>query len=201
MKILKFFLVFLFLTSRLNAIELPKIDTKFYLGIYKSIDELTAAAKQHNFEIPYYTSTDAEKKNLGFFLGYNLYLDNFLLGLETSFQENIGKDTDISGFDGSVTYEKLREVKFNFGYNYNDFVFFTYLGTGDAHPVWTAYQNDPTFIREYWTRGFGIDYKLTENYFIGLNFDETTFDINYLFTNYVEEVHKQSARLRFGYLF
>ena len=201
MKILKVFLVFLFLTSRLNAIELPKIDTKFYLGIYKSIDELTATAKRHNFDFTYYTSIEHEKKNLGFFLGYNFYLDNFLLGLETSFQENIGKDTDISGFDGSVTYEKLREVKFNFGYNYSDFVFFTYLGIGDANPVWTAYQNDPTFIREYWTRGFGIDYKLSENYFIGLNFDETTFDINYLFTNYVEEVHKQSARLRVGYLF
>ena len=200
MKILKFFLVFLFLTSRLNAIELPRIDTKFYLGIYKSIDELSATAKDHNFNT-YNTSTDAEKKNLGFFLGYNFYLDNFLLGLETSFQENIGKDTDISAFDGSVTYEKLREVKFNFGYNYNDFVFFTYLGIGDAHPVWSAYQNDPTYIREYWTRGFGFDYKLTENYFIGLNFDETTFDLNYLTSNYVEEVHKQSARLRFGYLF
>ena len=200
MKILKFFLVFLFLTSRLNAIELPRIDTKFYLGIYKSIDELSATAKDHNFNT-YNTSTDAEKKNLGFFLGYNFYLDNFLLGLETSFQENIGKDTAVPTFDGSVTYEKLREVKFNFGYNYNDFVFFIYLGTGDAHPVWTAYQNDPTFIREYWTRGFGIDYKLTENYFIGLNFDETTFDINYLTSNYVEEVQKQSTRLRFGYIF
>ena len=123
MKIVKFFLVFLFLTSRLNAIELPKIDTKFYLGIYKSIDELTATAKRHNYDSTYNTTTDAEKKNLGFFLGYNFYLDNFLLGLETSFQENIGKDTAVPTFDGSVTYEKLREVKFNFGYNYNDFVF------------------------------------------------------------------------------
>ena len=201
MKIFKFLLIFFFFTFHAHAKELPRIDTKFYLGIYKSIDELTATAKRHNFDFTYYTSTDAEKKNLGFFLGYNFYLDNFLLGLETSFQENIGKDTAIDGFDGSVTYEKLREVKFNFGYNYNDFVFFTYLGTGDAHPVWTAYQNDPTFIREYWTRGFGIDYKLTENYFIGLNFDETTFDINYLTSNYVEEVQKQSARLRFGYIF
>ena len=202
MKILKFLLVFLFLTSRVNAIELPKVDSKFYLGIYKSIDKLTAGAKQHNFDIPYYISTDAEKENLGFFLGYNFYFDNILLGLETSFQENIGKDNNPGpDLDGSVTYEKLREVKFNFGYNYNDFVFFTYLGIGDADPVWSAYQNDPTFIREYWTRGFGIDYKLTENYFIGLNFDETTFDINYLFTNYVEEVHKRSARVRFGYIF
>ena len=83
----------------------------------------------------------------------------------------------------------------------NDFVFFTYLGIGDVHPVWTAYQNDPTFIREYWTRGFGIDYKLTENYFIGLNFDETTFDIFYTESLYLEEVHKRSLRLRFGYLF
>ena len=64
MKILKFFLVFLFLTSRLNAIELPKIDTKFYLGIYKSIDELTAAAKQHNFEIWRFSSTQARQINI-----------------------------------------------------------------------------------------------------------------------------------------
>ena len=195
--------MFFFFTFHVHAKELPNINTKFYLGMYKSFDKLTSVAtSKYHPTFPYNTSTDTEKENLGFFLGYNFYFDNILLGLETSFQENIGKDNNPGpDLDGSVIYEKLREVKFNFGYNYNDFVFFTYLGIGDADPVWSAYQNDPTFIREYWTRGFGIDYKLTENYFIGLNFDETTFDINYLFTNYVEEVHKRSARVRFGYIF
>ena len=76
-----------------------------------------------------------------------------------------------------------------------------YLGIGDVHPSWTDYHDDPSYIRDYWTRGFGVDYKLNENYFIGLNFDETTFDLNYLTSFYAEEVHKQSIRVRFGYLF
>ena len=203
MKILKLFFILFFFTFHAHAKELPKINTKFYLGIYKSFDKLTSVATSKRYPNGRYdTSTDTEKENLGYFLGYNFYLDNLLLGIETSFQENIGKDNNPGpDLDGSVTYEKLREVKFNFGYNYNDFVFFTYLGIGDVHPSWTNYQDDPTYIRDYWTRGCGVDYKLNENYYIGLNFDETTFDINYLTSFYAEEVHKQSIRLRFGYIF
>ena len=203
MKILKLLLMFFFFTFHVQAKELPKINTKFYLGIYKSFDKLTSVAtsKYHSL-YPYHTSTDAEKENLGFFLGYNFYLDNLLLGIETSFQENIGKDNNPGpNLNGTLTYEKLKEIKFNIGYNFKDFVIFTYLGIGDVHPSWSSYQSDPPYIRDYWTRGFAINYKLNENYFIGLNFDETTFDINYLYSHYVEEVHKQSARLRFGYIF
>ena len=203
MKILKFWLVFFFFTFYAHAKELPKIDAKFYLGMYKSFDKLTSVATSKFYpDYPYNTSTDTEKENLGFYLGYNFYLDNLLLGIETSFQENIGKDNNPGpNLTGAVTYEKLKEIKLNIGYNFKDFVFFTYLGIGDVHPSWTSYQNDPTYVRDYWSRGFGIDYKLNENYFIGLNFDETTFDLNYLTSFYAEEVHKQSIRARFGYLF
>ena len=171
--------------------------------MYKSFDKLTSVATSKFYpDYPYNTSTDTEKENLGFFLGYNFYLDNLLLGIETSFQENIGKDNNPGpSLTGAITYEKLKEIKLNIGYNFKDFVFFTYLGIGDVHPSWTSYQNDPTYVRDYWTRGFGVDYKLNENYFIGLNFDETTFDLNYLTSFYAEEVHKQSIRVRFGYLF
>ena len=80
MKILKLLLMFFFFTFHVHAKELPKINTKFFLGIYKSFDKLTSVAtSKFHPNFPYHTSTDAEKENLGFFLGYNLYLDNLIL--------------------------------------------------------------------------------------------------------------------------
>ena len=77
MKILKFLIIFLFFSFQANAKELPRIDTKFYLGIYKSFDKFSAIALSSLFpSSPYYTETDAEKRNLGYFLGYNFYLNN-----------------------------------------------------------------------------------------------------------------------------
>ena len=202
MKILKFLIIFLFFSFQANAKELPRIDTKFYLCIYKSFDKFSAIALSSLFpSSPYYTETDAEKRNLGYFLGYNFYLNNFFIGVETNFQENIGKDQSIAGLNGSVTYEKMKEAKFKIGYNFGDFDFFTYLGGGDIDTTWTAYHSDPSKINNYYTRGLGIDYYFNDNFFLGLNFDETTFDIFYTGSLYVEEVHKRSARLRFGYLF
>ena len=122
MKILKFLLIFLFFSFQANAKELPRIDTKFYLGIYKSFDKFSATAlSTYHTCCPYYTETDAEKRNLGYFLGYNFYLNNFFIGAETNFQENIGKDQSIAGLNGSVTYEKMKEAKFKIGYNFGDF--------------------------------------------------------------------------------
>ena len=202
MKILKFIVVIFFLTFNVNAKELPKIDTKYYLGIYKTLDKFSAIALSPLYpNSPYYTETDDEKKNIGFFLGYNFYLDNFLIGIESNFQENIGKDQSIAGLNGSVTYEKMQEAKIKIGYKFDDFDFFTYLGGGDIDTTWTAYHSDPSKINNYYTRGLGIDYYLNENFFLGLNFDETTLDIFYINSLYVEEVHKRSIRLRFGYLF
>ncbi len=202
MKILKYLLIFLFFSLQAHAKELPRIDTKFYLGIYKSFDKFSATAlSTYHTESPYYTETDAEKRNLGYFLGYNFYLDNFFIGVETNFQENIGKDQSIAGLNGSVTYEKMREAKLKIGYNFDDYDFFIYLGSGDIDTTWTAYHNDPSNINNYYTRGLGIDYYFNENFFLGLNLDETTFDIFYTASLYAEEVHKRSLRLRFGYLF
>ena len=202
MKLLKFLLIIFFFNSHAQTRELPRIDTKFYLGIYKSFDKFSATAlSTYHTCCPYYTETDAEKRNLGYFLGYNFYLNNFFIGAETNFQENIGKDQSIAGLNGSVTYEKMREAKLKIGYNFDDFDFFIYLGSGDIDASWTAYHNDPSNINNYYTRGLGVDYYFNENFFLGLNLDETTFDIFYTASLYAEEVHKRSARLRFGYLF
>ena len=59
-----FFVIFLFFSFQANAKELPRIDTKFYLGIYKSFDKFSAIALSSLFpSSPYYTETDAEKRN------------------------------------------------------------------------------------------------------------------------------------------
>ena len=201
MKILKFLLIIFFLNSHAQTRELPRIDTKFYLGIYKSFDKFSAIASSPDYALIYHTETDSEKRNLGYFLGYNFYLNNFFIGAETNFQENIGKDQSIVGLNGSATYEKMKEAKLKIGYNYDYFDFFIYLGGGDIDTTWTAYHSDPSKINNYYTRGIGLDYKMTDNFFLGLNFDETTFDIFYTESLYLEEVHKRSLRLRFGYLF
>ena len=164
MKILKFLIIFLFFSFQANAKELPRIDTKFYLGIYKSFDKFSAIALSSLFpSSPYYTETDAEKRNLGYFLGYNFYLNNFFIGVETNFQENIGKDQSIAGLNGSVTYEKMKEAKFKIGYNFGDFDFFTYLGGGDIDTTWTAYHSDPSKINNAEKKLFSSIKILSEN--------------------------------------
>ena len=122
------------------------------------------AAKLHKVRSPLieaeFTKKDirdyAEKRNLGYFLGYNFYLDNFFIGVETNFQENIGKDQSIAGLNGSVTYEKMKEAKLKIGYNFYDFDFFIYLGGGDIDTTWTAYHSDPSKINNYYTRGLSL---------------------------------------------
>ena len=93
------------------------------------------------------------------------------------------------------------EAKLKLGYQINDFSFFSYIGRGNLATAWTAYHNDPDNVSNYITRGIGVDYNFFKNYFIGLNLDETTLDVYYAFHGYVEEIHKRSVRLRFGYLF
>ena len=113
MKILKLLLMFFFFTFHVHAKDLPKINTKFYLGIYKSFDKLTSVAtSKFHPNFPYHTSTDAEKENLGFFLGYNFYLDNLLLGIETNFQENIGK---VPAMSKNISRHFTENVRKNLG--------------------------------------------------------------------------------------
>ena len=186
MKILKFLLIFLFFSFQAHTKELPRIDTKFYLGVYNSFDKLSATAHSiYHPELsgynPYYTETDSNKENLGFFLGYDFKFDNFLVGIESNFQEDIGTDKSIAGINGEVTYEKMIEAKLKLGYQINDFSFFSYIGRGNFAAEWDAYDNDPDNVSNYITRGIGVDYNFFRNYFIGLNLDETTLDVYYAF--------------------
>ena len=106
--------IFFLFTFHAHTKELPRIDTKFYLGIYKSFDKFSAIALSSLFpRTPYHTETDSNKENLGFFLGYDFKFDNFLVGLESNFQEDIGTDKSIAGINGEVTYEKMIRLNLN----------------------------------------------------------------------------------------
>ena len=59
MKILKFLLILLFFSFQAHAKELPRIDTKFYLGIYKSFDKFSAIASSPDYALIYHTETDS----------------------------------------------------------------------------------------------------------------------------------------------
>ena len=68
MKILKFLLIIFFFNPHAQTKELPRIDTKFYLGIYKSFDKLSSYATSLQYpNLPYSLETDDNKENLGFF--------------------------------------------------------------------------------------------------------------------------------------
>ena len=204
MKIFKFLLIFFFFTFHAHAKELPRIDTKFYLGIYKSFDKLSSYATSLQYpSLPYSLETDDNKENLGFFLGYDVNFEDFIIGIETNFQENVGADQTVafSVIGREATYEKMLEAKLKLGYSINDFRIFTYLGRGNLDVQWPEYQSDPDNASNYWTRGLVIDYIFFRDFFIGLNYDQTILDLIYSSTNYIEEVYKRSLRLRIGYVF
>ena len=77
-----------------------------YLGVYQSEDKLSANATSTSWpDDPYATSTDKDKNNLGIFLGYNYSINDIILGVETSYQDNVGEDQAIPNLDGSVVYD------------------------------------------------------------------------------------------------
>jgi len=109
--------------------EKPKIDLKtnteksindwsgFYFGVYQSEDELSAYAESPTYpDTPYGVNTDMYKNNLGIFFGYNYEINNIIFGIETTRQDNIGKDQAITGYNGSVTYDNMEEYKLKIGY-------------------------------------------------------------------------------------
>ena len=53
MKILRFLLIIFFFNPHAQTKELPRIDTKFYLGVYNSFDKLSATA--HSIYLPEYS--------------------------------------------------------------------------------------------------------------------------------------------------
>ena len=199
-KIILALIIFLFSTALLA--ESLGNWSGLYLGGYESEDKLSANATSTSWpDDPYATSTDKDKNNLGIFLGYNYSINDIIIGVETSFQDNIGEDKAIPALDGSVVYDDMVEYKLKIGYSFNRYLAYSFFGSGDLNAYWSGYANEDTSTHNYETKGIGLSAKITNNTFVGLSFSETNLDLYYPDTDYLEAVQLNSFRLRFGYLF
>ena len=199
-KIILALIIFLFSTSLLA--ESLGDWSGLYLGVYESEDKLSANATSTSWpDDPYATSTDKDKNNLGIFLGYNYSINDIIIGVETSFQDNIGEDKAIPALDGSVVYDDMVEYKLKIGYSFNRYLAYSFFGSGDLNVYWSGYANEDTSTHDYLIKGIGLSAKITNHTFVGLSFSETNLDLYYPDTDYLEAVQLNSFRLRFGYLF
>ena len=174
----------------------------FYLGVYHSEDKLSARATSNTWaDSPYDVSTDRNKYNLGYFLGYNYAIKDAIVGIETSYQDNIGIDEALPGFDGWAVYDDMVEYKLKLGYSFGKNLAYGFYGSGDLNVYWSDYTNEKISTHDYEIQGIGLSRKITNNIFIGLSISETDLFLYYPDTDYDEMIQLDSVRLRLGYLF
>ena len=174
----------------------------FYLGVYHSEDKLSASATSNTWpDSPYDVSTDRNKYNLGYFLGYNYSIKDAIVGIETSYQDNVGIDEALPGFDGWAVYDDMVEYKLKVGYSFGKNLAYGFYGSGDLNVYWSDYTNEKTSTHDYEIMGIGLSRKITNNTFIGLSISETDLFLYYPDTDYDEKIQLDSLRLRYGYLF
>ena len=176
----------------------------FYLGVYHSEDKLSASATSNTWpDDPYDISTDKDKNNFGYFLGYNYVIKDAIIGFETSYQDNVGRDETITNLIGWgwAVYDDMVEYKLKLGYSFGKNLIYGFYGTGDLNVYWSDFTNEKTSTHDYEIKGIGISRKITNNTFIGLSISETDLFLYYPDTDYDEKVQLDSLRLRFGYLF
>ena len=171
-----------------------------YLGVYQSEDHLSASATSTEYS-PYSISTDENIYNTGYFVGYNYSINNLIVGIEVGEQDNVGKDKAITGSNGYVLYDDMKEYKLKIGYSLDKYLVYTFFGTGDLNVYWSAYEQEVKDKNNFEIKGIGLSAKITNNIFVGLSYSETNLDIYYHDTLYNEPVQLDSLRLRFGYLF
>ena len=139
--------------------------------------------------------------NTGSFVGYNYSINNLIVGIEASYQDNVGTDEALPGLNGYAVYDDMKEYKLKIGYSLDKYLVYSFIGTGGLNVYWSGYANEDTSINDYEIKGIGLSAKITNNIFVGLSYSETNLDIYYQDTLYNEPVQLDSLRLRFGYLF
>ena len=185
-----------------NVTESVDDWTGFYLGVYHSEDKLSAHSTSNTYpDDPYDVSTDRNKYNLGYFLGYNHSIKDIILGVEASYQDNIGIDESLPGWDGWAVYDDMVEYKLKLGYSFGRNIAYGFYGSGDLNAYWSDYTNEQLSTHDYEVKGIGLSRKITNNTFIGLSISETNLDLYYPVTDYDEKIQLDSLRLRYGYLF
>ena len=200
----KAILIFLFTLICFNANADKSINdwSGLYLGVYQSEDQLSASATSTSWpDDPYSVTTDKNMHNTGSFVGNNYSINNLIVGIEASYQDNVGTDEALPGLNGYAVYDDMKEYKLKIGYSLDKYLVYTFFGTGDLNVYWSAYAQEVKDKNNFEIKGIGLSAKITNNIFVGLSYSETNLDIYYQDTLYDEPVQLDSLRLRFGYLF
>ena len=195
-------LLFTLICFNANADKSINDWSGLYLGVYQSEDNLSASGISPSYpDQPYSISTDENRYNTGYFVGYNHSINNLIVGIEVGEQDNVGKDKAITGSNGYVLYDDLQEYKLKIGYSLDKYLVYSFFGTGDLNVYWSAYTNEDHSTNDFKIKGIGLSGKITNNIFVGLSYSETNLEFYYPDTAYTEVVQLDSLRLRFGYLF
>tara|TARA_B100001750_G_scaffold231277_1_gene229261 strand:- start:125 stop:733 length:609 start_codon:yes stop_codon:yes gene_type:complete len=195
-------LLFTLICFNANADKSINDWSGLYLGVYQSEDNLSESATSTLYPgSPYSGSTDENIYNTGNFVGYNYSINNLIVGIEAGYQDNVGTDEAITGFDGYAVYDDMQEYKLKIGYSLDKYLVYTFFGTGDMNVYWSAYTNEDHSTNDFKIKGIGLSGKITNNIFVGLSYSETNLEFYYPDTAYTEVVQLDSLRLRFGYLF
>ena len=200
----KTILILLFTLICFNANAEKSINdwSGLYLGVYQSEDKLDANATSTLYPgSPYFVTTDKNMYNTGNFVGYNYSINDIIVGIEASYQDNVGMDQALTGFNGYAVYDDMKEYKLKIGYSFNRYLAYSFIGTGGLNVYWSAYTNEDTSTHDYEIMGIGLSAKITNNIIVGLSVSETNLDLYYPDTKYLEEVQLKAFRLRFSYLF
>ena len=148
---------------------------------------------------PYSIDANTANTNIGFFLGYNHSAGPVIIGLEANMQDRVAEDKSSSLWNGKINYDKLREYKLRLGYPSGQFLPYTFYGGGSVEISWSAYPTTVRTYSNYRTMGIGLDYKVNDSLFVGLEYAKSSVDIAYLSWN--EDTDLSAIRFRVGYQF
>ena len=149
---------------------------------------------------PYSIDANTANTNIGFFLGYNHSAGPVIIGLEANMQDRVAEDKSSSAWSGKVNYDKLREYKLRLGYPSGQFLPYTFYGGGSVEISWSAYPTTVRTYSNYRTMGIGLDYKVNDSLFVGLEYAKSSVDISYPST-WKEDTDLSAIRFRVGYQF
>ena len=115
-------------------------------------------------------------------------------------QDRVAEDKSSSAWSGKVNYDKLREYKLRLGYPSGQFLPYTFYGGGSVEISWSAYPTTVRTYSNYRTMGIGLDYKVNDSLFVGLEYAKSSVDISYPST-WKEDTDLSAIRFRVGYQF
>lgn len=185
------------MTSATFAQSAPTTDWNgFYTGLsYGFFDET-----EDNINVPgsVFRTLELEGSGLGAFVGYNIQRGSLVYGGELALS---GATSSVVSETNSITHGDYLDLKGRLGYATGSFLFYGILGYSTA-----SAQENPTNILENSSGlnyGVGVDYMVSDQFFIGAEFLERRIEGDYFESGFSErfETDTRSISIRAGLSF